>query len=82
MGVSRLTVLEVGSNYPDNLTVEAYKKQDEEKWGSALYLMRNGNIHKTMLSYDDFPFDSEEEAIEKMNTTVKQIVEFYEKDGA
>ena len=73
MGLSRITALEILTNYPDNIKIESIKHKDEEKWGSIMYLTRNGHIHKIMLSYDNFPFDSEEKAKQAMEDIVELV---------
>ena len=55
-----ITAVELGSNYPDNIMIEA-AKQENGKFSSFCYLMRDGNIHKLMLSTQSI-FDSKEDA--------------------
>lgn len=60
------TILEIKGAYPDSILIEAVKKDGEEKYGSIMYMLRDKDVHKIMLSYDNFPFNSKEEAINKM----------------
>lgn len=62
-----LTALEIAGNYPQNILIDAQKDPESENWTSLMYMTRNGCIHKLMLSFNNFPYKSKEEAISKMN---------------
>jgi len=76
-----LTALEITTNYPDNILIEGHQDKESEKWTSLMYMTRNGDIHKLMLSFDNFPYDSKEEAITKMEDVVKMAIEHIESKG-
>ncbi len=75
------TALEISSNI-DNLLITTSKT--DEHWLSQLYLLRDGSIHKLLLSVDingNFKgWDTEEEAKNKMqeiiNLTVNSTKEY------
>ena len=78
-----ITALEIASNYPDNILISGAQHKETKKWTSLMYMMRDGRIHKLMLSFDitdKFPgWDTESEAVSKMTelaeAAVKQINE-------
>lgn len=73
-----LTVFEIATNWPDNILIEAYEHKDNAgKWASFMFMTRDGHIHKTMLSYDSFPFDSEQKALDAMNAIAQSAIEHY-----
>lgn len=81
-----LTALEIATNYETNdLLVSATQHKETLKWGSFLYLLRNGEIHKLMLSFDineKFEgFDSEEEAKLKMEELVEAAITYCKEQG-
>ena len=72
-----ITILEIVSNYPDNILIEAVKHKTKKAYGSVMYLTKDGKIHKVMLSYDDFPFDSKKEAIMMMKKNIAIAEKYY-----
>ncbi len=46
MGLSRITCIELVSNYPDNIRCHAF--EENGKYGYIVYLMRGGAIHKSL----------------------------------
>lgn len=71
-----ITALEIASNYPDNILIEATKARNSDKFGSVMYRMKDGRIHKMMCSYDDSPFDSKELAVEAMEKVAKAAIDY------
>lgn len=69
-----LTALEVAGNYPENILIDAKKDPDSTKWTSLMYMTRNGGIHKLMLSFDNFPYESKDEAISKMEEVAQAAI--------
>lgn len=70
-----LTALEIVGNYPHNTLVDAQKDPNSENWTSLLYMTRNGYIHKLMLSFDGYPYQSKEEAVNKMNNLIEIVID-------
>ncbi|NBA76843.1 hypothetical protein GOQ04_14895 [Emticicia sp. ODNR4P] len=54
------TVLEIAGNYPDNIQIDSCK-QENGKYASFAYLLRDGQIHRLMVSTNAL-FDSKEDA--------------------
>lgn len=70
-----LSCYEIAGSYPDNILIST--ATDGNKWTSLMYMLRDdGHIHKLMLSFDGFPFDSEEIASEKMHSVAKQAIDY------
>lgn len=82
-----LTALEIATNQPNgDILITAMQHKETLKWASFMYLMRDGHIHKLMLSYDigvnDFEgFDTEQLAIEKMESLVQVAIDFCREQG-
>jgi len=72
-----ITALEIAGNYPDNILIDAGESKDGG-WSSYMYMTRNGEIHKLMLSFDNAPFKSKEEAIQKMEEVAQSAIEYVE----
>ena len=75
MGLSLITVLEIATNDHE---INTFQNKESGKWGSVLYMVRDGRIHKSWCSYDGCPFDAEEKAIEAMNDVVKSAKDYVE----
>ena len=80
-----ITVMEIASNYPNgDILIDAVQFEDNKKWTSLMYLTRNGQIHKLMLSFDrqeEFEgWDTKEEAISKMeeirNLAIEKAIDY------
>lgn len=71
-----ITALEISTNYPFNILIESDQHKDTKKWTSIMYLMRNGNIHKMMLSYNGW--DTEEEANNGMRQVAEDAIKYLE----
>ena len=71
-----LTVLEIATNHPSNTLVEAVQDKETGKWTSVLYLMKDGEIHKELTSFKDFPFDDKEKATTSMNELINKCVDY------
>lgn len=71
-----LTALEIAGNYPENILIDAQKDPESENWTSLMYMTRDGNIHKLMLSFDNFPYKSKKEAISKMTEMAELAVNY------
>lgn len=82
-----LTALEIATNQPNgDILIEAMQHKETLKWASFMYLMRDGHIHKLMLSYDigknDFEgFDTEEIAKQKMEDLVQIAIDACREHG-
>lgn len=70
-----LSALEIAGNYPDNISIRS-GQDGSGKWTSDMYMLRGGLIHKTMLSFDGFPFDSKEEAEQKMKDIADEACKY------
>ena len=69
-----LTALEIAGNYPQNILIDAQKDPESENWTSFMYMTGNVCIHKLMLSFDNFPYKSKDEAISKMEEVAKVAI--------
>ena len=81
-----LTALEIATNQPNgDILITAIQNKQTFKWSSFMYLMRDGKIHKLMLSYDineNFEgFDTEEIAKTKMEYLVKLATDLCREKG-
>lgn len=66
-----LTALEIASNYPNgDILINSAQDKETLKWTSFMYLLRDGQIHKLMLSFnisETFQgWDTQKEAEDKM----------------
>lgn len=86
-----ITALEIATNHPNgDILIEAVQDNETQKWTSMMYLLRNGNIHKLMLSFDANEkfkgWDTKKEAKDAMisvrDSAVKWYDEKYNKDSA
>lgn len=64
--MTRLTIAEIQTHYPDQILIESVFDEGEGKWASIMYMLRDRRIHKTMLSFHPI-FSSEQEASERMH---------------
>ena len=82
-----LTALEIATNQPNgDVLIVAMQHKETLKWASFMYLMRDGHIHKLMLSYDigvnGFEgFETEEIAKTKMEDLVKVATDICREKG-
>lgn len=67
-----LTTLELAGNHPDNTLINA-TEQEDGKFSSFCHILRNGEIHKLLLSTKPV-FDSEQEAIDKMTELIEDVI--------
>ena len=78
-----MTILEIASCYPEEILITA-SQASNGKWLSQMYRLKNGEIHKIMLSYDiqeGFEgFESEEEAKEKMTAVALSAIKYAEEN--
>lgn len=75
--ISMITAMEIATNYPLNIKIEAAKEKDADKYAGSMYLTRGGKIHKLMIS-TKASFDSEEEAKKNLHDICKAIVAKFE----
>ena len=66
-----LTAMEIASNAPNgDIMISGVQNKETGKWISLMYLMRDGHIHKLMLSFDETEtfkgWDTEDEAVKAM----------------
>jgi hypothetical protein len=71
-----LTALAIESNYPDNIRIEAMQSKASGRWTSVMDLMKKGECNRTLLSFDGFPFDTEQIAIERMKDQATKAIEY------
>ena len=82
-----ITALEIATNQPNgDILITAGQHKETLKWGSFMFMMRDGNIHKLMVSYDigenGFEgFDTEGIAIQKMEDLVKIAIDLCREKG-
>jgi len=81
-----ITALEIASNYPNgDILIEAAQHKETNKWTSLMYLLRDGNIHKLMLSFDindEFEgWDTENEAKDKMEEIAQLAIKYIKENG-
>ncbi len=74
MGISRLDAMVIQSHPDSNLIIGVAQHKKTYKWSAWLYLLRDGVIHRPIISTDDI-YESEEIAREEMSKTVKTIRE-------
>ncbi|MDR3245013.1 MAG: hypothetical protein LBT50_01110 [Prevotellaceae bacterium] len=74
--MTRLTALELATNYPDNILITSYS--NEGKFGILCYMTRNGEIHKLMISSEPV-YESKEKAEETMHNIIKNVLNDLEK---
>lgn len=75
--MTQLTAMELAGNYPDNILINS-QKSPEGKYAVFCYMMRNGEIHKLMLSSQPV-FDSSSDAENYMHEVAKQCKQLYSK---
>ena len=59
MGISRLDALAIQCN---EVYVGVFRQRDEEKYGMAIYLVKNGEIDRISVSTKGFPYGNQKEA--------------------
>ena len=59
MGISRLDAWAIQSN---DVHVGTFKQKGGEKYGMAIYLMKNGEMDRISVSTNGFPYESNQEA--------------------
>ena len=72
-----LTALDLAGNYPDNILIESYKGECG-LFGVYCYMMRDGIIHKTMLSSSPY-FNTAKDAEDHIHNIAKNCVEKFKK---
>ena len=77
--VTRLTVFEIGTNYPDNIRIEA-GRDTSGKYVAFCYLLRNGAIHKLILSTKPV-FDTAEEATDDLTKVAEWCQTYIENEN-
>lgn len=60
-----ITALEIESNWPDNILISVFENTETGRFGSVMYMLRDGAIHKKMLTLNAV-YKSKEQAEEKM----------------
>jgi hypothetical protein len=81
-----LTAIEIGTNHQNgDIMINAGQDKNTKKWTSFMYLMRDGGIHKLMLSFDITEkfegFDTEELAIAEMERLRDSAIEYCKEKG-
>lgn len=82
--MTTLTAMEIASNYPNgDILIEGAQHKETGKWTSLMYMLRDGNIHKLMLSFDineKFEgWETEKEAKDKMEELVQFAINRFKK---
>jgi len=80
-----LTALEIAYNHKNgNISICSAQNKETKKYTSLMYLMKDGEIHKLMLSFDindKFDgWDTEDEAIKEMEKVRDEAINFVEKE--
>ena len=70
-----LTALELAGNYPDNVLITS-KEYEGGKFAAFCYRLKDGDVHKLMLSTDAV-FKSAEKAERYMHEVAKDIKQRY-----
>ena len=78
MGLTLITAMEIAYNYPDDILIDAAHDKDTDKWAAFIYRLKEGEIHKLMISTIPY-YDSAESAKDEMHTMCKDIKEKYGK---
>lgn len=73
--MTQLTAMELAGNYPDNILITSREAPDG-KYAIFCYMMRDGEIHKLMLSSSPV-FDSAEKAESYMHEVAKEAKKLY-----
>lgn len=73
--MTQLTALELAGNYPDNVLITSREVPDG-KYAVFCYMMRDGEIHKLMLSSSPV-FNSAEKAENYMHEVAKEVKQQY-----
>lgn len=76
--MSRITILIIGTNYPDNIYLESLKSED--KYLGFIYLLKDGQIHNLLISTKAI-FDSEVECIGKLKELCNDCLNFLENEN-
>lgn len=79
MGISKLTAMVIGGNYPYNIEINCICGINN-KYAGFVFLLKDGLIHNIQISTDHV-FDTPEEAKNKMDETCKELVEYCKKEG-
>lgn len=76
-----LSIFEIATNSPDGIAIDAAQHKETGKWGSFMWMVRNGTYHKLMVSYDINEkfggWDSEEQAIKEMEKVRDSAITYY-----
>ena len=70
MGISRLTAMEIQTN---EVKIVSSKPYPNGKYGGAIFMIRDGTIHKIMVSVDYGYYETEEKAIDGLQAAVDAI---------
>jgi len=73
--MTELTAIELAGNYPDNIQIDALKS-DNGKFAAFCYRLKDGEIHKLMLSTQPV-FENEEEANNSLHEVAKACVKHF-----
>lgn len=74
MGISLITAIEIGQNYPEGVSIESLLDSSNGKYGAVMYRLKDEAIHKVLVSMDGF-FDTEDKAIDHFNKLGSEMVE-------
>lgn len=76
-----LTALEIYYNYPENISITA-AQHISGRWCSFMYRLKEGFVHKLMLSYDitgeGGGFETDKEALDAMHNVAKQCIDYFQ----
>jgi len=82
--MTAITALTIANNYPENIQISAGYNTDKKGWYGTVYLIRDGEIHRPLISHNSNyqqPFESAEKAEEHLKEICENVVES-EKDGS
>lgn len=80
-----VTAYEIASNYPNgDILISPAQHKQTGKWTSLMYMMRDGHIHRLMLSFDindNFEgWNTEKEAIDAMEDMAQFAIKYVNGD--
>ena len=72
-----LTALEIANNYPENISIVTFRDNDNGKFGGYVYRMKDGEIHKLLLSHSQGIYSSRKAVKIELKTLLQDIKEKY-----
>lgn len=75
-----MTALEIANNYPKNISIVTFRDNNNGKFGALVYRMKDGDIHKLLLSHNRGIYKNRKEVKSVMNEMMQEVKNIYEKD--